>query len=158
MPINTVTITITVSINNNNFYILAAGRFLFRFTGNFSGSRRLIQPTFLTPSNGKRSTARRAGRVRPKPRVNTCHVEAMTTLRKHTNLFTGGELRDTNGALRWDNPFSGSVVEVSEFRKWIEYLLFETFVGHRRRRWGSGDGCAAEPGAAGDCGETHNGD
>jgi hypothetical protein len=114
MPINTLTITINI---NNNFTILSAAGLCLRFTGDISGRRRLIKATFLAPSDGKRSTARRTRRVRPKPRVNTCHVESMTTLRKYPDLFAGGELRETNGALRRDYPFSGTSVTVSEFWK-----------------------------------------
>jgi hypothetical protein len=72
-------------------------------------------------------------------------VESMTTLRKYPDLFAGGELWETNGALRRDYPFSGTSVTVSEFWKWIENLLFETFVDNRRRRRSSGDRTTAEP-------------
>lgn len=114
--------------------------------------------TFLTPGNHQDLTARRTRRVRPKPRVDTRHVETVAALRHHSELIAGGELHQADRTL---GQFlrRRRIWRVSQLRQRLEDFLFQSFVGrsHRRLRilievrgGAPTGGDATEPGASRD--------
>lgn len=134
----------------------------FRFGLRFRpGAGATGQPaTLMTPGNNQDLTARRARRVRPEPRVNARQVESVTTLRQHTELVAGGELRQTDRALG-EFLRRRRLRRESQLRERLEHFFLQSFVRRRcllRRRLagtvlGSGGGSCtggetAEPDAS----------
>lgn len=126
-----------------------------RSSGTGATAYRRELTALLTPGRHRQNLpTRRARGVGPKPRVDARHVEAVAALRQHADLVAVGELRQADRALRRRHPLLRRAVDVGEFRKRLENLLFEAFVRQSPRRRTAGAGATAEPGAASDGDET----
>ena len=81
----------------------------------------------------QKQTTRRARGVRSQPRVDASDVESVAARRQHSDLVSGDEFRQANGAI---GKLADVAARVSEFGNGFEDLLLEAFVCRRRR---SGD-------------------